>query len=404
MKKIYSIIIIVSLAFFSCDNATRHSAHEHEDHEEEALHDHDHDAHHDEDHDEDHEGHSHEGEIYFSEHQMEKIEFAVEPCVVGPFGQVIKVTGRVSSLPSGSRTISSLTEGIVSFSSNNIVEGSKVSAGQVLFYIDDSSMSDNNLRVRYVEAENEYNRAKAEYERKKALADDDIVSERELLAAKTEYLNAEAVYNNMKSNFSSGRQAVTAPISGHIEHMAISNGQYVSAGETLFSIVSDRSLSVRAEVPARYAKDIANIQSANFRAVNSNKTYTLDELKGKLVAYGRSVDVDHPLLPVTFQIDNPGDLMPGEFVETYISTKGGKDVITVPTSAIVEEMGAYFVFVKMHEEMFSKVPVTLGATDGVRTAIVSGLDGDESIVTKGAIFVKLSQGGSTLDAHAGHVH
>ena len=401
MKRICSIIIIVSLSLYCCNNASRHEVHDH-DHEEEALHDHDHE---DEDiHDHEHEGHSHEGEIYFSEHQMEKIEFAVEPCVVGPFGQVIKVTGRVSSLPSGSSTISSRTEGIVSFPSNNIVEGSKVSAGQILCYVDASAMSDNNLRVRYAEAENEYNRAKADYERKQALAVDKIVSESELLAAKTEYLNAEAVYNNMKSNFSSGRQSVTSPISGHIEHMAISNGQYVSAGETLFSIISDRSLSVRAEVPARYAKEIVNIETANFRVVNSNKTYTLEELKGKLVAYGRSVDVDHPLLPVTFQIDNPGDLMPGEFVETYISTKGDKDVITVPTSAIVEEMGAYFVFVQMHEEMFSKVPVTLGANNGVRTEITSGLDGDELVVSKGAIFVKLSQGGSTLDAHAGHVH
>lgn len=401
MRKIFFILAIVAVSFYGCGENAGHGDHDHDhDHEHEVV------AHdeHDEHDDHEHEGHSHEGAITFSEEQMEKVDFAVEPCVVAPFGQVIKVTGQLSSLPSGARTVSSRSDGIVSFPSNNIVEGSKVTAGQLLFYVDASAMSDNNLSVRYAEAENEYIRTKAEYERKQALAADRIVSESELLSAKADYSNAEVVYNNMKSNFPSGRQSVTAPVSGYIEHINISNGQHVNAGETLLSIVSEKSLYVRAEVPARYANDIANIKSANFRLLSSNKTYTLEELKGKVVAYGHGVDVDHPLLPVIFQIENPGDLLPGGFVEAYIYTKGGKDVITVPAGAIVEEMGAYFVFVQLHEEMFGKVAVTLGATDGVRTEITSGLNGKETVVTRGAIYVKLSQGGGTVDAHAGHVH
>lgn len=349
------------------------------------------------------EDHSHEGEIEFTAEQKSRIDFAVEKVGVGPFGQVIKTVGQLLPVPGGEQVLVAPTSGLLSFQGTAVVEGAQAAANRPLFYISGGNMADNNIGIRYLEAENEYLKAKAEYERKEALANDQIVSSSELTAAKTEFLNAEAVYNNLKNSFSSGRYSVAPNINGYIQHINVSSGQHVDAGEPLATVVADNQLYVRAEVRQSQASKLSEISSASFKT-NDGTTYSLDDLNGKLVAYGRGADPEHPLLPATFLIDNPGTLVPGTFVDTYIVTGEKHDAITVPNGSIVEEMGAYFVFVELHEDMYGKIPVTPGGTDGFRTEILSGLTGEEIVVSKGAIFVKLAQGAGTLDAHAGHVH
>ena len=76
----------------------------------------------------------------------------------------------------------------------------------------------------------------------------------------------------------------------------------------------------------------------------------------------------------------------------------------MPNEAIVEEMGSYFLFVKVHEGEYEKRLVTLGSTDGLRTEVTSGLQAGEVVVAKGASMVRLAQNSAALDPHAGHVH
>jgi multidrug efflux pump subunit AcrA (membrane-fusion protein) len=70
----------------------------------------------------------------------------------------------------------------------------------------------------------------------------------------------------------------------------------------------------------------------------------------------------------------------------------------------VNILGNYFIFVQLTPESFEKRLVTLGATDGYRTEVLSGVEPGERVVTKGASMVRLAQNGAALDPHAGHVH
>ena len=60
--------------------------------------------------------------------------------------------------------------------------------------------------------------------------------------------------------------------------------------------------------------------------------------------------------------------------------------------------------VQINPELFEKREVKVGATDGLRTEILSGISATDRVVTKGAILVKLAQASGALDPHAGHVH
>lgn len=138
--------------------------------------------------------------------------------------------------------------------------------------------------------------------------------------------------------------------------------------------------------------------------LNSTQCYSLDDLGGRLLSYGKSVESNQPLLPVLFEVNNSAQLLPGTFVEMFIQCRKEGTALTVASDAIVEEMGSFFVFVQLTPEFFEKRNVTLGVTDGQRTEIISGVKPGERVVTKGAVLVKLSQASGALDAHAGHVH
>jgi len=341
--------------------------------------------------------------VTFTKEQSWKVDFATTEARSEPFGQVIRTTAQIQPSQGDERMIVAKASGTVIFTSN-VTEGKNVSAGQTLFSIDGSAMADNNLAVRYAEAESEYTRAKAEYERKTELAKENIVSQSDLLKAKTEYNNAEANYSNLKRNFSAGKQSISSPIGGYVTSVLVQNGQFVEAGQPVLLVSQNRNLFLKAELQPKYFNLLNNITSANIRTLNNNRVYSLEELNGKVLSYGKMADINNPLIPVTFQVNNRAGLLAGSFVEIFIKTQNNAQALTVPNEAIIEEMGNHFVFVQLTPEFFEKRSVKTGVTDGVRIEIKEGVSAGERVVSKGAIFVKLAQASGALDAHAGHVH
>lgn len=394
--------------------ASHDAMHSHGDSHEGRNHEgHHHDAGSHEGHSHSHEGHNHEGHsheegasegITFTKEQSWKIDFATEEMKPVKFGQLIKTSAQVLPSAGDQRTVSAKASGIVVFGNPNIVEGAAVKAGQRLFSIESNGMADNNMSVRFQEASSNYTLAKQEYERKQKLAADKIVSQSELARAKSELDNAAAIYNNLKGNFSQNGQSLSSPISGYITNIAVQNGGYVEAGQTVVTVSQNRDLYIRAEVQPRYYQALGSILSASFRINGDDKVYSIEDLGGGLVSFGKSASSDDPLIPVTFRFRNSVNLLPGSFVTLYIRTASEEEVITLPNTGLVEEMGTHFVFVQITPEQFEKRPVTLGATDGFRTVIASGLKAGERVVSKGAVMVKLAQGAGALDPHAGHMH
>ena len=428
MKKIFFLLAVYSLFIISCGHKHSHDGHEghdhshdhehteagHEGHNHTHDHEHDHECEHDHSHDHDsHEGHDHSHDhdhadmssaITFTKAQASKIEFSVEIPAYEPLGQVIRTTAKIMSDQTDESIIVARTSGIVLFAGNNIVEGKSVTSGQVLFTVSGSGMADNNVNVRLTEAQSAYAKAEADYNRSLELAKDKIVSDKELRLIKSEYESAKANYDNLYKNFSENGQRVSSSTGGFVKQVYVSNGQYVEAGQALVSVSKNKSLLLKADVPARYASLLPYITSANIRKPNDATVYTLSELNGKILSFGRSVNEDSYLLPVTFQIDNKAGFISGGFVEVFIKTQSEKPVLNVPKEAIIENQGAYFVFVQLAPEAYEKREVKIGVSDGLRTEIVSGLHAKDKIVSKGAISVKLAESSGALDPHAGHVH
>ena len=415
MKRIFLVAALIA-GLISCTNNKQQSAHNHDhsthQHSESCSHSHDHN--HDHNHDHDHSGHNHDAHnhnhdhgddaITFSVEQQNKIDFEVVEVVSEPLYQIIRTSAQVVPSQEGEKILTATTSGIISFESKDIVQGLEVKAGQILFSIDNETMADDNLSTRREEIEAEYQKAKSEYERKQALAEDKIISESELLDAKTEYLKAKKHYDNMNQNFPNGKTLHRASITGSINDILVSNNSYVEAGQPIMTLAQNDRLYLRADLQSKYYPVLKDIKTANIKTLNDGQVYSLEDLSGRVLSYGKTTDINNPLIPVTFEIKNNGSIIPGSFVEMFITAESDKMGIMLPNSAIVEEMGIYCVFVKTCVDSFEKRIITKGVTDGYKTQILKGVEAGETVVSKGAVNVKLAQGSAALDPHAGHVH
>jgi hypothetical protein len=188
------------------------------------------------------------GGIVFTKEQSWKVDFATRNPVLSHFGQVIRTTALVRPAQSDMYSIVARTSGVADLSGDVLYEGTEVDAGQALFMIAASDFAGENSYVRYVEAKNNYEESRVNYERKKNLADDNIVTQSELMEARRDYETSKAVFENLRDNFDQGKQVVKSPVSGYVTQRYVQNGEYVEAGQKLLDVSQNRRLVLLADV------------------------------------------------------------------------------------------------------------------------------------------------------------
>ena len=342
--------------------------------------------------------------IVFTKEQSWKVDFETQNIESKAFGQTIKASAKVELAPLDEIIITAKNNGIVYVTSDILLEGMTVKMGQNLMQISGNEFADNNFKVKFTEAQSNFENAKATHIRNTELVKDKIISEKEFQQSAYDFENAKTIYENLRDRFNPNGQTISSPFTGTIRNIWVKNGQGVDAGSPLISVTKNNKLILQAGVQSKYASEIKNIESVNIRQVEQNKVFSQSELNGKLISIGNSASESSYLLPINFQIDKNEWIIPGTFVELFIKTKSQNKYISVPNSALIEEQGYFAVLVQLTPELFEKREVEVGTTDGFNTMIKTGLTEGERIITKGAILVKLAAVSNSLDPHAGHVH
>lgn len=343
-------------------------------------------------------------DISYLKEQAWKVDFATVQAEVKPFSEVIKTSGQILSAPGDEAVLISQIDGIVSVTGKNLVEGNQINAGALAFTVKSNEVVKSGLSAEVQKAQNDLAAAKANYDRASELVKDQIISQREFQDAKLRYENAQAALRAARSasGFNSSRQNVTAPMGGFIKNIMVENGQFVTAGQTLATISKNKKLLLRADVSQKYFSRLSTITSANFKTTDGTKVYSTKELNGKLVSFGKSADSNSPFVPVSFEIDNVGEFIPGSVVEVFLQS-GTAQALVIPYSSLIEEQGIFYVYVQTSGESFQKREIKPGATDGINVQILSGVLPGERVVSKGAYQIKLSTASGQLPAH-GHEH
>ena len=396
MKKTIILLMAFCAVLAGCGNHSNHEGHDHG-HGVEAHEGHDHG------HDDDHQGHSHEGhdhghegEIVVSLERQKTFGITTEAVTAGDFAEVIHTSGQILSAMGDEMTVVAKTSGIISF--GRLTEGSAVGKGSLIATISSKNLGGGDQLAK---AKAVYEATRKEYERDLQLSKDNIVSESHLDQSRLAYEQAKAEYDALASGTTKdGNVSVTSPLGGFIKKLSVSQGDYVETGTPIAVVSQNRRLRLRADVSEKYYGLISGVKDANFSTSYSDRAYSLKELNGRLLGYGKASDGDY-YIPVTFEFDNKGDLIAGSYVDVFLKSSASSKSISVPVSAVVEDQGIHYVFVQEDETCFTKREVRLGQSDGQRVLVKSGLKEGEVVVATGAVQVKLA---SVTAVPAGHTH
>ena len=403
MNKFYLVGAICVYLLASCAGNSTHDEHEHHHHDHEDaghvhVHEHGHDHHHDHDH-----GHEQEqnrpGEVTFKKSLAEAIGLTTLKLQPSSFTDVIKTSGQVLSAQGTESMIVATVPGVISLGKLPFVEGTSVGKGQTVLSISSRAISEGDVATK---ARVAFETAKKEYERMQSLVDDKIVSAKEFEQARLNYETAKVAYEAVAGKHTEKGVSVTAPINGYLKNIQVKEGDYVSVGQPLATIAQDRRLVLRTDLSEKYYAAVSSIQSAHFMTPYDHSLYKLAEMNGRLLSYGKASDENSYYLPITFEFDNKGAVIPGSFVDVFLLTKPMENVLSVPVSALIEEQGLYSVFTRVDDEHFKKQWVTLGANNGSDVQILSGLQAGDEVVTRGAYQIKLSSASNAIPAHTHH--
>ena len=342
-------------------------------------------------------------DVSFLKQQAWKIEFANARVQKQTMYDVVKTTGEIIAAPGDQVTVASRSSGIVRFTGINNVAGAEVKEGQKMFTVTGGEIPFENVGAAKQSANAELTAAETEYNRANELIKDKLITQREFQEAKLRLENAQIAVANLNRNYSAAGRSISSPIGGYIRNILVNEGQFVSAGQPLATITKNQKFLLRADVSLKDADNIRTVREANFTIIQNKSTYNTKDLNGKLLTIAKTTGDNSPYIPVHFQIDARPGIIPGSFAEVYLKTAPIHDVLAIPASALIEEQGIIYAYIQTEGESFQKRELKLGANDGEKVQVVSGLSEGERVVTKGAYQIKLSQASGTLPAH-GHEH
>lgn len=381
-----SVAVLLCGSLQGCKNPEHdHSEHSHpaehseeEEHSEEAEDvDHDHDEH---------------GGIHLKPEVATSFGVMTEKIIPSDFSEITRVSGVVESLPADEGVVTATRSGILSIN-QGIATGSAVRAGASIGSISSTAVQGGNS---VSQSRARRDAAKRELDRLTPLHADGVVSTAAYNAALQAYEEAEAESKSMQQ----GSATLKAPGAGVITSLLARPGQYVEIGQPIATISGNTHLTLRADVPMKYASRVPAIVSANVRSESSSEAVSLDNLAGKIISSGKSVAKDG-YIPVRFSFVNDGSLVPGSFAEVFLKSGPRPNVLSVPIEAIVEVSGNHILY-SFDGDDYEKHIVKLGPSDGMRVEIISGIEPGEEVVVKGAQAVRMAETSAT--AVPGHTH
>jgi Cu(I)/Ag(I) efflux system membrane fusion protein len=180
------------------------------------------------------------------------------------------------------------------------------------------------------------------------------------------------------------RVTITAPIGGVIGELTAREGMTVMAGAPLFRINGLSTVWVNAEVPEVAAAQVrpGNPVEARTPAVPGAV------FKGRVSAILPEVNPATRTIKARIELANPGgQLVPGMFATVSFAPAAGKDVLLVPSEAVIQTGKRSVVVVAQGDGRFAPVDVEVGVDSNGQTEIRKGLQAGQKVVVSGQFLV-----------------
>ena len=285
-----------------------------------------------------------------------------------------------------------------------IREGQRVRKGQVLFVIDQATYR---AEEKAAKANVEVARAGVEsaqltYDSRKQLRDKDIVSDydlrtaaTQLALAKAQLAQAEAQWESARSNLS--YTVLTSPSDGVVGSLPYRKGDFVgpstqdglttvadNAQMYVYFSLTEKDAMTRMEEFGSMEKMIASFPSVSLQT-QGGATYPLE---GRLESISGVVDRSTGALSARAVFPNPdGRLLSGSTGRLTIPYQLGQAIV-IPQAATYEIQDKVYVYKVVDGKAESAIITVLPVSDGQNYVVTGGLEEGETIVAKGASYVR----------------
>jgi membrane fusion protein (multidrug efflux system) len=283
-------------------------------------------------------------------------------------------------------------------------EGSKVNKGQLLYSIDPLPYQAklDQARGQLASAEAQLAKAKSDLDRIKPRAAINAVSQRDLVAAHSQYdaaIGGEEAAKGMVRNaeIELGYASIYSPIEGII---GISNFE---VGDLVGTIQSFNLNTVSSTKTVRVRFSVTETEYLEFRKRVPDKAkmdWTIDMIlsdgsvhphKGQINLANREIDPSTGTLTMEATVPNPEeDVRPGQFAKIRFVTEIRKGAMLIPLRAVTELQGTYQVYVVNAENKIEVKTVQAGQKYGEYWIIDSGLNASDKVALVGNTAIRVN--------------
>lgn len=253
-------------------------------------------------------------------------------------------------------------------------EGSRVTKGQILVRLDDTT-----LAADMQQAQANLALSKANSERAVRLAGQGAGTERARDEAEAKLRVDQAKVEQARAMLE--KTQIVAPFAGTVGLRSVSIGAYVQPGQDIVNLEAIDPIKVEFRVPELFLPVVRE----GLAVVISADAYPGRDFRGTVYAIDPAIDQNGRSLLVRARIQNSdGALRPGQFVRLALKVDEVANALTIPEEALVPRGEQLLVF-KVVEGKAQPVPVKAGKRLKGMVEITDGLAAGDVVVTAGQL-------------------
>lgn len=184
---------------------------------------------------------------------------------------------------------------------------------------------------------------------------------------------------------------INSPISGVVLDVNTGPGELQRSLDNANAIATIADINTIWVMGDLYPRDQSSVRVGQPVSISVNGYPDLT-LHGTINNISDSVDPTSLTLKVRVVLANPGNKLKPQMYATIAVTNQKRDVIVVPSTAVIQNGKSTFVFVQSSPGKYDRRDVTLGTTNESTDEITQGLNDGDMVVTTGAELLRESEG------------
>ncbi len=254
--------------------------------------------------------------------------------------------------------------------STKLLPGMRVRKGEVIGLMEEQTLVQ--LQQDYLVTAAKLDFLEKEYLRQQALNVDKVNADKTLQQATADYQSQKVILKGYAEKLRligidpgkltesglSRQVPLYAPTSGYVSKVNVNVGKYVQPTDVLFELINPDDIHAALTI---FEKDLGKIRIGQrvriFFVDEPDKEY-----QGEIILVNRNVDENRAAIAHCHFLTQPGQLLPGMFLNARIETASEKGPV-VPESALLTFGSKNYVFMETSPNQYRMVEVSTGARD-----------------------------------------